>query len=766
MEIKKFLPRILKSPTFLLVSIFTVLYLINFKFGNYWIGGDSQPILYNYRYLFNFYTWNENAGLGGVATNSSYIIFYPLISVIYSLKKLFGENLGNFIFNYIIFILIPLSFYYFINSFRGKNSSKIIITLFYALNILTWYRIKRNVLFITLPFILVPIILKVIKDFDSRKISNIILLVVLSLFLPLIFLNPAYALISIFVIIFFFLIYYTEIKTKNKKILIPLLGVLFCFSLIPVVSQMIFLVNNSVITSDPWNNALIDTALQKEKSDGFATLNIFRMIHSDFFDSWGWYDGTPLYSYPVQAVLNSNLLLFIIFVPFIILLIGLIQKKTDKKFIIWFFLLLFCIFFFKSAATPFGNVFEFLINNFSFFKIFRSPQWKFSFPIVLAASILLFFSLEAMKNRKIKLFLSSLILIYIFFFSLQYFTGEFIPKNLDIENIPEAYKLSAEFIHNREDINRLIIVPYHESTWTNTEFNYEGYNLFLFLLSDKSIYSRNSIAFSEYNRDFMEAINLFLMNNSKDPLSNLKKLNVDTVIFEGYFNRSDRFHIIDNNEDIEKYLDSFKDLDLIYTSGKIKIYKINYETSKSLVFSGYLDFQKLNPTKYKIYNQNLSEPQNLSFLESYHKNWHLYLVKNPSNEWCNPIEFYNNTNTTECEHTQKFFEGEELSYLWKKPIFDDAHTIVYDYANQWTIDSQYIKDNYSKDYYTENPDGSINVEMILYFKPQSYFYLGILISGTTFLACISYLVYGWKKERKSKKLKINNTFLLERQEHE
>ena len=55
------------------------------------------------------------------------------------------------------------------------------------------------------------------------------------------------------------------------------------------------------------------------------------------------------------------------------------------------------------------------------------------------------------------------------------------------------------------------------------------------------------------------------------------------------------------------------------------------------------------------------------------------------------------------------------------------------------------KDNFSRDYYTENPDGSINIELVMYFKPQSYFYLGLIISGTTFISCIAYLVWDRRK---------------------
>ena len=105
--------------------------------------------------------------------------------------------------------------------------------------------------------------------------------------------------------------------------------------------------------------------------------------------------------------------------------------------------------------------------------------------------------------------------------------------------------------------------------------------------------------------------------------------------------------------------------------------------------------------------------------------------------------------TTECKPQNIFYAGWELSKLWQKTIFDDTHKLVYDYANEWTIDPKYIKKNYSKEYYKQNPDGSIDVRMTLYFKPQSYFYLGLGISWITFVLLMVYLGWNVVKRRKT-----------------
>jgi len=46
-----------------------------------------------------------------------------------------------------------------------------------------------------------------------------------------------------------------------------------------------------------------------------------------------------------------------------------------------------------------------------------------------------------------------------------------------------------------------------------------------------------------------------------------------------------------------------------------------------------------------------------------------------------------------------------------------------------------------------NPDGSYDMDMVIEFFPQRFFYLGLLISGTTLLSCIGYLIYDWRRRR-------------------
>jgi len=47
-----------------------------------------------------------------------------------------------------------------------------------------------------------------------------------------------------------------------------------------------------------------------------------------------------------------------------------------------------------------------------------------------------------------------------------------------------------------------------------------------------------------------------------------------------------------------------------------------------------------------------------------------------------------------------------------------------------------------------NADGSYDIEMVIEFFPQRWFYLGLLISGTTLLGCLGYLGYDWRRRRR------------------
>ncbi|MGE4358068.1 MAG: hypothetical protein AB7E08_05930 [Candidatus Omnitrophota bacterium] len=150
-----------------------------------------------------------------------------------------------------------------------------------------------------------------------------------------------------------------------------------------------------------------------------------------------------------------------------------------------------------------------------------------------------------------------------------------------------------------------------------------------------------------------------------------------------------------------------------------------------------ITFKKINPTKYLVKVEGAREPFWLVFSESFHKQWKLYsyqLIAHSS--WFEEIVAdYPELKVKEARHLMKF-TPEDIRYLFKKPL-EAEHLLVNGYANGWYIEPQKL--GLGK-----------NFILVIYFWPQSLFYLGLGISGLTLLGCIGYLIYDSIRKRKNK----------------
>jgi hypothetical protein len=146
--------------------------------------------------------------------------------------------------------------------------------------------------------------------------------------------------------------------------------------------------------------------------------------------------------------------------------------------------------------------------------------------------------------------------------------------------------------------------------------------------------------------------------------------------------------------------------DHIYISDQIEdVYK-QIPTSR-VVYSPH------SPTHYSISLKSVNHPIYINFSESYHPDWSLRLGSFSSLKSI----FINNYFYSDGFH------------------FENNYGL-----NSFLIDPDYIKKELSSDSYSLNPDGSINLEMHLYFKSQSYVYLGGIITITTIVLSGLFLV--------------------------
>ncbi len=129
-----------------------------------------------------------------------------------------------------------------------------------------------------------------------------------------------------------------------------------------------------------------------------------------------------------------------------------------------------------------------------------------------------------------------------------------------------------------------------------------------------------------------------------------------------------------------------------------------------------LTFQKLNATRYRI-NGKAARSFWLVFNESFDPGWKAYLS------------------------LKEAPSPKSSSVSWKKTELRH-HIMVNGYANGWYVDIPSLLDKSQKER---------EFSIILKFRPQLLFAVGLVISGLTLLACIAYLILYYRRRRQADK---------------
>lgn len=252
-----------------------------------------------------------------------------------------------------------------------------------------------------------------------------------------------------------------------------------------------------------------------------------------------------------------------------------------------------------------------------------------------------------------------------------------------------------------------------------------------------------------------------------DNITELERKNVKYIydlqsVYTSNFERYTTPETYDNNLSLIKNDPSFMTKLMAANPGKIikvadNVYELNNSLPRIFLSSNQqsatsnqptLYFEKINPTEYKISISNLKDTADLTFLESFHQDWQLYLGDNNEDiSNCQASVQFSNIDATECQSTGKFGQLDGLRYLFERPL-NLSHTEKFDYANNWTISKADIVNQNNKNY-TVNPDGSINVDLTLYFWPQTYFVYSLAISFTALIVCLSCVFFFWLRRNRA-----------------
>ncbi len=141
-----------------------------------------------------------------------------------------------------------------------------------------------------------------------------------------------------------------------------------------------------------------------------------------------------------------------------------------------------------------------------------------------------------------------------------------------------------------------------------------------------------------------------------------------------------------------------------------------------------ITFDLINPTRKLVHIKGATTPFYLAMSESYHPQWQLQFNNDKING------FFNSW----------------VPFVKSDRIGDGYHYKLNGFLNAWYVNTKDVCS--MKALCTKNADGSYDIEIVLEFFPQRWFYLGLLISGTILVSLLGYLGYDFVRRRKQ----INN----------
>lgn len=169
---------------------------------------------------------------------------------------------------------------------------------------------------------------------------------------------------------------------------------------------------------------------------------------------------------------------------------------------------------------------------------------------------------------------------------------------------------------------------------------------------------------------------------------------------------------------INRY-DNFRLVEIPNVAGQ---YYITSGGGQTLKAPSKITYTLVNPTKKLIRITDATTPFYLAMSEAYHPQWRLELANSKS-------------------------QGGLASWIpWVKPdaIPSKDHFDLDDFLNGWYVDPAALCRDHPAGC-TINANGSYNLQLIAEFAPQRWFYVGLVISVTTLLACIGYLFWVWRR---------------------
>ncbi len=500
----------MKKVVLFAILLATILVTIWFRGGQIMGTAEDGLIFYN---ISNYlpesqFAWMEHPGLGRVTIGLTSA--RPTYEALSFLQKL---GLPGFIIQAITlwFILVSagVGVCFIVKEFFPKLPNKYIIlsALFYWFNPLSLVNIwNRFLLDYVFSFGLLPVVL--LFFIKGLKRRNYLWSFVLVMVLPLYSFTFTYLAFDImlwivlFITTILFLLVYRDIHVRLFYIKFFFLTLLLflltnLWWIGQVFSLMIYKnIYSSVLNYDIKGNLGTLDALSKKMGN---LSDIFRFSTASFLNE---------NSLPWVRTFSSFPFKIAQYLTFFAILYSIAKNIKNRSVLILGGLFFVSIFLGKGTNPPFGEIYQFIFTNVSYFQVFRNPFEKFAPTLALSASLLIGFSIFSLnrqlpkKIKKIIYIISSGFLVvwgYPFYTGLVFTTPE--PPANDYQigykvEVPEYYGQTDDWLKNKGSNFRFIGFPLGDEGITyNWKKGYSGVELSSALFATPGILHKTAVPY-------------------------------------------------------------------------------------------------------------------------------------------------------------------------------------------------------------------------------------------------------------------------------
>lgn len=397
-----------------------------------------------------------------------------------------------------------------------------------------------------------------------------------------------------------------------------------------------------------------------------------------------------------------------------------LTRDYKKEVLFFSFIALIGILITKQSAPPLPSFYQWMYSNFPGFNMFREAS---KFYLITSIGYLGLIGYSLVKLKKMKTIFYFVVFVLIFFSIINakpLLTGEigtmFVPRE-----IPQDYLVLKDYVLEQHDYFRTLWVP-TSSRWSIYTNNRPKAGTVELIQTDWKNYMNSESKI--YNLPFNKQITYIFKQNFSNNLLDVSAIKYVIIPIQDIYNDNDFFIYYGKRDYFINEIEKIDYLNKIDIGAKNLILFENKDYLSHIYISTFnqtlenlnkneiinINYEFVNPTEYRI-KSNLDKPFYLYFSEGYHPDWKL--IQN--------FMWYKDLNKGDY-------------------IFDKTHFKAYGFLNGWHIDPSELTKN-EKGYY----------ELTLYFRPQSYFFTGLIISGFTFIACLVCLFWYWRKERTDKR---------------